>query len=88
MVERLRLRQLAWRSERDRADLAADIPGSFDVIVGADVVYNEGAVPDLFSCCKQLLKCTPQVCTRFPRNSRACMWGIRKVPVCVREDAA
>ena len=63
MVERLRLRRLRWGDPADTAALTERF-GRFDVVLGADVVYVEEAVPQLFSTVRQLLAPTPQVNTK------------------------
>ena len=69
MVERLRLRRLRWGDAADTAAVAERF-GRFDVVLGADVVYVEEAVPQLFSTVLQLLSPSPQVTTSSsPKSS-------------------
>ena len=65
VVERLRLRRLRWGHTGDCAALLDNL-GRFDVILGADVVYVESAIPQLFASAAHLLRqgtevaiCTP-----------------------------
>jgi hypothetical protein len=65
VVERLRLRQLRWGSAADCAALAQGL-GQFDIVLGADVVYVESAVPQLFASIALLLQRSSQVlCDAF-----------------------
>lgn len=60
IVERLRLRRLRWGSATHVAALRQEF-GSFDTVVGADVVYMEEAVPALFDSIAQLLEHSSKV---------------------------
>ena len=60
VVERLRLRRLHWGNPEQTAALV-DAFGRFDVILGADVVYDEEFVPQLFGSIAGLLKPGPEV---------------------------
>ena len=55
VIERLRLRRLEWGNARHEAALVKEF-GCFDVIVGADVVYVEEALPLLLASTAALLK--------------------------------
>ena len=54
VIERLRLRRLAWGDAGHLAALLKEF-GCFDVIVGADVVYVEEALPLLLGSITTLL---------------------------------
>ena len=54
VIERLRLRRLAWGDAGRLAALLKEL-GCFDVIVGADVVYVEEALPLLLGSITTLL---------------------------------
>ncbi|BDA43460.1 probable tRNA N(3)-methylcytidine methyltransferase METTL6 at N-terminal half [Coccomyxa sp. Obi] len=54
MVERLRLRELRWGDTARVNGVLSDI-GPVDIVVGADVVYVEEAVPALFDSIAKLL---------------------------------
>lgn len=81
IIERARLRRLAWADAPAAAALAAEPlrspaaknmawwrgppppapPTGFDLVLGADVVYVEEAVPALFATATALLSSSPQV---------------------------
>ena len=48
IIERARLRHLAWGDEQHIHGLLTANPASFDLVIGADVVYAEEFVPLLF----------------------------------------
>ena len=54
VIERLRLRRLEWGNARQEAVLLKEF-GRFDLIVGADVVYVEEALPLLLASIAALL---------------------------------
>ncbi|CAL8468566.1 g8106 [Coccomyxa elongata] len=54
VVERLRLRELQWGNTAHVNGLLSDV-GPVDIVVGADVVYVEEAVPALFDSIAKLL---------------------------------
>ncbi|KAK9828449.1 hypothetical protein WJX72_000046 [[Myrmecia] bisecta] len=62
VIERARLRRLAWGEAAEVAALQRDFPGGFDVVLGADVVYVEEAVPQLFAAITAMLAHHPQAC--------------------------
>lgn len=70
VVERLRLRRLRWGDAADAAALAERF-GQFDIVLGADVVYVEQCVPQLFSTVSQLLAPSPQVTALSQGQPRA-----------------
>ena len=60
VIERLRLRRLEWGDSGHEAALAREF-GCFDLIVGADVVYVEEALPRLLASSAALLRRDPAV---------------------------
>ncbi len=60
VVERLRLRELQWGNTAHVNGLLSDV-GPVDIVVGADVVYVEEAVPALFDSIAKLLDPAKQV---------------------------
>ena len=54
-IERARLAHLAWGVEQHILALQKQYPGGFDVILGADVVYVEDFIPQLFNAAKALI---------------------------------
>ncbi len=66
VIERLRLRRLAWGNAGHLATLLKEF-GCFDVIVGADVVYMEEALPLLLGSISNLLSQDPSV-SHFPQK--------------------
>jgi len=67
VIERLRLRRLTWGDKRHQAAMLKEF-GCFDLIVGADVVYVEEAVPLLLASIAALLKREPLVRFVIPIN--------------------
>lgn len=55
MIERARLAQLAWGDKQHLAALQKQYPEGFDIILGADVVYVEEFVPQLFKTARALM---------------------------------
>ena len=55
VIERLRLRRLAWGDAAHQAALQREF-GCFDLVVGADVVYVEEALPLLLASIAALLR--------------------------------
>ena len=55
IVERARLRQLAWGNQAHMQALKREYPGGFDIILGSDIVYVDSFVPDLFATAVALL---------------------------------
>ena len=55
MIERARLAQLAWGDKQHLAALQKQYPEGFDIILGADVVYVEEFVPQLFRTARALM---------------------------------
>ena len=66
VIERLRLRRLAWGDAGHLAALLKEF-GCFNVIVGADVVYVEEALPLLLGSITTLLSQDPSV-SLFPQR--------------------
>lgn len=67
VIERLRLRRLAWGDAGHLAALLKEF-GCFNVIVGADVVYVEEALPLLLGSITTLLSQDPSV-SLFPQKT-------------------
>ena len=61
MVERVRLRELAWGSAEHLKNLCSEFGSNFDLVIGSDVVYVEEFVPPLFRTVKALLSNKNQV---------------------------
>lgn len=59
-AERLRLRRLTWGNAFHIAELLEEIPGGFDVIIGADVVYATKHLASLFTSAAALLRPVPE----------------------------
>ena len=55
VIERLRVRRLAWGDAGHQASLQKEF-GHFDLILGADVVYVDKAVPLLMASLAALLR--------------------------------
>lgn len=54
--ERLHVMELSWGNEAQvRAARIAHAPAGFDVVVGADLLYQRAALPLLFATCGTLL---------------------------------
>ena len=60
VIERLRVRRLAWGDAGHQASLQKEF-GHFDLILGADVVYVDEAVPLLMASLAALLRQSAQV---------------------------
>lgn len=54
-MERARVFQLAWGNDQQQAAIA-DRFGPFDVVIGADVVYEPESIHSLFQSCSAMLK--------------------------------
>jgi hypothetical protein len=61
VIERARVRQLAWGNSQHAAQVLSLSPGGFDLVIGADVVYVEEAMPALFQTIATLLADKPKV---------------------------
>ena len=61
IVERARLRQLAWGDSSHISKLQREFPDGFDFIVGADIVYAMEHVSSLFQTAHSLLKTSTEV---------------------------
>lgn len=72
IVERARLREVAWGDARQVAAVLNDNPGGFDVLVGADVVYVQEFVAPLLDTARRMLRRSPQVGFLFV--ARAFSW--------------
>ena len=60
VIERLRVRRLVWGDAGHQASLQKEF-GHFDLILGADVVYVDEAVPLLMASLAALLRQSAQV---------------------------
>lgn len=54
VIERVRLRELTWGNQDHLDQLSQEFPTGFEVIIGADVVYEGGNVPLLFKAARFL----------------------------------
>jgi predicted nicotinamide N-methyase len=61
VIERARLRELAWGDHRQMEAVLKDNPGGFDVVMGADVVYVQEFITPLFETARRMLKRSPRV---------------------------
>ena len=56
IIERARLRELAWGDEPQISAVLRDKPDGFDVVMGADVVYVQEFIQPLFQTARRVLK--------------------------------
>ncbi len=61
VIERARVRQLVWGSERDTMNVRTLRPEGFDIVIGSDVAYVEEAMPALLRTVSSHLSYAPQV---------------------------
>lgn len=61
IIERARLQHLSWGNSGHIGKLRKAHPAGFDLIIGADIVYAEEFVTELFRTAHALLKDSAQV---------------------------